>query len=141
MSRLRSRRLIQAAVYGKAAGGGGFTPSSTQSANFLSVALRPGDRVGAVPTYGLRAITTERNAYDTMITGIVSDLGGSLRRLRQWPIFDFPLYLCHHKPRSFTALNLISSSCSILLSTFTARLRSPQIRAMSEPRRHIWRLS
>ena len=109
MSRLRSRRLIQAAVYGKGASGGGFTPSSTQSTNFLN-------RVAAVtgvgsPTYGLS--TTERNAYDTMITGIVSDLGGNTS-LATWPVFDF-LYIFATASPAVAALNLISSSYPIIV--------------------------
>lgn len=108
MSRLRSRKLIQTAVYGKAAGGGGYTPSSTQSGNFLT-------RVAAVtgvgsPTYGLT--TTERNAYDTMITGIVNDLGGSTAS-STWPIFDV-LYILATTSTGVAALNLISSSYSIV---------------------------
>ena len=108
MSRLRSRRLIQAAVYGKGSGGGGFTPSSTQSGNFLN-------RVAAVtgvgsPTYGLT--TTERNAYDTMITGIVSVLGGSTSS-STWPIFD-AFYILATTSVGVAALNLIGSSYSIV---------------------------
>jgi hypothetical protein len=95
--RPRTRRIPQVAVYGAVAGGGGFTPSSSQSLAFLN-------RVATVtgtgnPTYGLS--TTERNAYDTMITGMVSD--------GVWSILD-ALYMLATVSRGVALLNLVSGS-------------------------------
>lgn len=86
-----------AGVYITSGGGGTFTPTSTQSSNFLT-------RVAAVtgtgnPTYGIS--TAERNAYDTMITSMVAD--------GTWSLLDC-FWMFATATRSVAVLNLISSS-------------------------------
>jgi hypothetical protein len=92
--------------YMPAVGGGGFTPTSTQSANFLT-------RVGVVtgtgsPTYGMS--THERNAVDALITGIVTDLGGNTS-LSTWPILDalYVLATTSANARAVALLNLVGN--------------------------------
>lgn len=94
--------------YRNAATGGSFTPSSTQSLNFLT-------RVAAVtgvgnPTYGLS--TNERNAIDALITGIITDLGGNTS-LSTWPIAD-AVHVLKTASRAVAALNLVSSSYTLV---------------------------
>ena len=75
-------------------GGGGFTPTSTQSANFLA------------RTAGLT--DPQKTLYDAMITGVVTDLGGSTAS-STWPILD-ALWITAAPDRTTAKLNLVNSS-------------------------------
>ena len=72
-----------------------FSPSSSQSLAWFN-------RIGTGPLYGLSA--TERNAYDTMITGLVSD--------GVWSLLD-ALYIFATNNATNANYNLISTSYGI----------------------------
>lgn len=91
-------------------GGGTFTPSSSQALAFFN-------RVATItgtgnPTYGITA--TERNAYDTMISGMVSD--------GIWSLLD-ALYIfatTSAATRAVALMNLVSSSYTCVEHTVGA---------------------
>lgn len=108
----RTRRFQSPAIFGAAAGGGGtFTPTSTQSGNFLTrvAAVTGGNNTNH---YGLS--TNECTAIDTMITGIINDFGGNTS-LSTWPILD-ALYYFKTLSSGVAVLNLVQNNFNL---TFT----------------------
>lgn len=74
---------------------GGFSPGCTESSNWLT-------RLGSAPLYGLSS-TTLRDAYDTMICGMVTD--GDFAKLDA-------LYIYATDTSTIAKLNLVSTSFS-----------------------------
>lgn len=115
----RTRRFQSPAIFGAAAAGGGtFTPTSTQASNYFTrvAAITGGNNTNH---YGLS--TNECVALDALITGLVTDLGGNTS-LSTWPIYE-ALYAMANFSAAVANLNLVSSSFTLVPTnspTFTA---------------------
>lgn len=99
-------------------GGGTFTPTSTQSSNYLT---RVGAVTGGNNTNHFGLSTNECTAVDALITGLVGDLGGNTG-ISAWPIYE-ALYAMANFSAAVANLNLVSSSFTLVPTnspTFTA---------------------